>query len=485
MPVNLDWLSQIAQPVKPVDPLQMQMQQIALQNAQLQQQEALQNIQKQKLANDEANQWNDASSALWGLAKKYQDPDTGMIPTQAWSQIMVDAKIPAKFQDKVSGLLRQNNKDVEDYIKARNTSAEATQKVFQTSMQDMANQVLSVPKGPQRNALIAATVGMYKDRGWVPQQYNVFAQFSKPDPNNPNATIVDDDALESWLTVMATPSAEQRANIAEKVATTKKIETEQKDTERLKALGYLAAELPSFKSNPAAYTPRAKELNQKYGMNLPEILPPSTDAILKFGQTPEQQQQTILAYRQLQEENNRTNQMEQDRQLSRLDQNKNRVNSELKSYFQPIETSIDNLERGKGLATSATAASDALLAEAAISELVGGKGTGVRLTKAQLDKVATAQGFIARIKQAIQQGKTGERFSSELRQQLIDLFNEQLGTLKSRRDILAKAYRDVENATDTSSQNKILIDARERMFGMGGSSVSDDVSKALSGGGRE
>ena len=181
MPVNLDWVSQIAQPVKPVDPLQMQMQAIALQNAKLQQQEALQNIQKQKLANDEANQWNDASSALWGLAKKYQDPDTGMIPTQAWSQIMVDAKIPAKFQDKVSGLLRQNNKDVEDYIKARNTSAEATQKVFQTSMQDMANQVLSVPKGPQRNALIAATVGMYKDRGWVPQQYNVFAQFSKPD----------------------------------------------------------------------------------------------------------------------------------------------------------------------------------------------------------------------------------------------------------------------------------------------------------------
>ena len=42
MPVNLDWLSQIAQPVKPVDPLQMQMQAINLQNAQLQQQEALQ-----------------------------------------------------------------------------------------------------------------------------------------------------------------------------------------------------------------------------------------------------------------------------------------------------------------------------------------------------------------------------------------------------------------------------------------------------------
>ena len=126
MPVNLDWLSQIAQPVKPVDPLQMQMQAINLQNAQLQQQEMLQNIAAKRQAADDAK-------AIEALADQFELNPDGTF-TDASIQKVYNLT-PAKYLKTIRDVVDNHQKSAFALNKERN---DAKQKYIQGAAKDVA-----------------------------------------------------------------------------------------------------------------------------------------------------------------------------------------------------------------------------------------------------------------------------------------------------------------------------------------------------------
>ena len=126
MPVNLDWVSQIAQPVKPVDPLQLQMQAINLQNAQLQQQEMLQNIAAKRQAADDAK-------AIEALADQFELNPDGTF-TDASIQKVYNLT-PAKYLKTIRDVVDNHQKSAFALNKERN---DAKQKYIQGAAKDVA-----------------------------------------------------------------------------------------------------------------------------------------------------------------------------------------------------------------------------------------------------------------------------------------------------------------------------------------------------------
>mgnify|MGYP003328956842 CR=1 FL=1 len=158
MPVNLDWLSQIAQPVKPVDPLQMQMQQIALQNAQLQQQEALQTIKdRQEKDTDLA-----AMDQLWASLQPNHD---GSISNESMNAVL--SHTPARYLTQIRTMIDAHNKAVDDNRKRDQAYKDATDAANRTHLMDQLYNLATTPDGPEKTNAVVMQAAAAVKMGWA------------------------------------------------------------------------------------------------------------------------------------------------------------------------------------------------------------------------------------------------------------------------------------------------------------------------------
>jgi hypothetical protein len=220
MPIDTSILGGITLP-QLRDPQQEAIQRFNLQTAQLQQQRMQQQMQTERENAVQTAQLNEAMNQAWGFVSQYMDPDTGMIPTEKFREIISNAGIPGKYASNVINMMKTMNADViaqrkneADWQKAQNDLAESKKKRETYTMATLADQLLGIDDPGARNVAFLANFGRLVAHGKVDKNTSqqILSSISNPDGSiNPDRmTAVLESVVRMDKDVAASRQAAQK-----------------------------------------------------------------------------------------------------------------------------------------------------------------------------------------------------------------------------------------------------------------------------------
>jgi hypothetical protein len=118
----------------------------------------------------------------------------------------------------------------------------------------------------------------------------------------------------------------------------------------------------------------------------------------------------------------------------------------LESGLQADSEKIYNLHEAAGMLDSPNGMKDALSVVKALVATSGGKASGVRITNAELGRLASARGIKGSIEVMMNHAINGESLSTEQRQQLQGIVGDILSLVGTKQAAVRKAYGDMLTA---------------------------------------
>jgi hypothetical protein len=466
MPVNLDWVSQIAQPVKPVDPLQMQMQAIALQNAQLQQQEMLQNIDKAKRAQQTAEAWQQDVIKVRDAMKSMLDKN-GTLSAQAQTQLL--SLVSPQSQMAMQDFFTQFNKDqialakeTADIASKSVDTATKLNQLKQIKLVNMASGLLPINDTDLPAAFKAAFGHAQEEMGWSDQDA-VNALASMTDQNGQITAPGIRAALETIVArdpQMATAITSQ---------TTKRVEAKKETTRQNVAEIYSG--IVGGTINQSNWAQQSQKLIDA-GVN-PASIPtkmPSAEWVLSLGMTPEEILQGADRAKNRKLE---TDRIEIERQRNRINDIQ-RDDQRRQSSYQWESGQIENLEKGlrsqydniqQALSDLVGGKADGVIAPAILKAMVAGQG--VRITNPEINGLLGTRNALGDIEVLLNRvvGDKNFKLSADQRTQLGEVLQDALKRASGKLSQTIAARKSLSNPDiPIAEQRKIVDGLRESMY---------------------
>ncbi len=139
---------------------------------------------------------------------------------------------------------------------------------------------------------------------------------------------------------------------------------------------------------------------------------------------------------------------------------------------------LGKIDQALGVINQQTPQADALIAPAVISAAVGGQGSGVRVTQAEINATTGGRSVWEGLKAALQKWNTDPSqalaITPDQRQQLRELMTMIATKAQAREQILTDAGSQLSTATDPKQHRTILADVDKKLLAMnsgGGSSA--------------
>ena len=480
MPVNLDWVSQIAQPVKPVDPLQMQMQAITLQNAQLQQQEMLQNIDKAKRAQQTAEAWQQDVIKVRDAMKSMLDKN-GTLSAQAQTQLL--SLVSPQSQMAMQDFFTQFNKDqialAKETADTASKSAETATKLDQLKqgkLVNMASGLLPINDKDLPAAFKAAFGHAQEEMGWSDQDA-VNALASMTDENGQITAPGIRAALETIVArnpQMATAITSQATKRGEAQK-----ETTRKDVAEIYS-GILGGTI-----NQSNWPQQSRRLIDA-GVN-PASIPtklPSAEWVLSLGMTPEEILQGADRAKNRKLEADR---IDVERQRNKINDIQ-RDDQRRQASYQWESGQVENLEKGvrsqydnlqQALSDLVGGKADGVIAPAILKAMVAGQG--VRITNPEINGLLGTRNVLGDIEVLLNKvvGDKNFKLSADQRAQLGEVLQDALKRASSKLSQTIAARKSLSNPNiSIADQRKIVDGLRESMYGTPASAAAQRFGPA-------
>lgn len=149
--------------------------------------------------------------------------------------------------------------------------------------------------------------------------------------------------------------------------------------------------------------------------------------------------------------------------------------SQIDALRKPVDDMAGKIGDLKDIVNQGTGVADAVIAPKLLSVIAGGQGSGVRVTKSEINQVMGGRSLPGGVEAFLTKVAKGESVTPTQRQQMLDLAGLYERKLGDRIKTIRQAQSDVDAAKDIGTQrsivNKLKSDMEDISLGVGGSAA--------------